>query len=89
MISSDNESHEMIICLVPTLPLGSSGFFILHKQMKSLAPDRSFSKDALLPMHPVSSYLTLFTLASFVQKTFRVFQATIGGMVSVTLSRLF
>ena len=38
----------------------------------------------LLPTYAVSFYLTLFTLASFVSKTFRVFAATIGGMVSVT-----
>ena len=40
-----------------------------------------------LPMAAVGPYPTLFTLASSALKTFSVFVATIGGIVSVTLSR--
>ena len=40
-----------------------------------------------LPIAAVGSYPTLFTFASSALKTFSVFVATIGGMVSVTLSR--
>ena len=40
-----------------------------------------------LPTATVGSYPTLFTFASSALKTFSVFVATIGGIVSVTLSR--
>ena len=42
---------------------------------------------ALLPARTVGFYPTLFTLTSFIPETFKVSTMTIGGIVSVTLSR--